>query len=175
MQTPIVSTATTCIAFVLDWNPRFFLRSIWPRCIADYWAFPLVSLGPAVISSIGFKPGDYGEHTYSRSDSLLADVHRSYSWRMASDTSGSNEGWRVDTINIVGCAAVPCPTPTPHSRPTPRPRPTPPSAPVVQAAAANHSMKSTSPLRRNSSVLAMPTCYTYLFLVRRHHAHPQAN
>jgi hypothetical protein len=46
-------------------------------------------------------------------------------WRMASDTSGSNEGWRVDTINIVGCEAVPCPTPTPHSRPTPRLRPTP--------------------------------------------------
>ena len=24
-------------------------------------------------------------------------------WRMASDTSGSNEGWRVDTVNIAGC------------------------------------------------------------------------
>jgi hypothetical protein len=46
-------------------------------------------------------------------------------WRMASDTSGSNEGWRVDTINIVGCAPVPCETPTPHPRPTPRPRSTP--------------------------------------------------
>ena len=23
---------------------------------ADYWAFPVVSLGPAVITSIGFKP-----------------------------------------------------------------------------------------------------------------------
>jgi hypothetical protein len=46
-------------------------------------------------------------------------------WRMASDTSGSNEGWRVDTINIAGCAPVPCPTPTPHFLPTPRPRPTP--------------------------------------------------
>jgi hypothetical protein len=46
---------------------------------------------------------------------------------------------------------------------------------VITAATANHSMKLTSPLRRNSNVLAMPTCYTYLFLVRRHHAHPQAN
>ena len=24
-------------------------------------------------------------------------------WRMASDTSGSNEGWRVDTVNIIWC------------------------------------------------------------------------
>jgi len=23
-------------------------------------------------------------------------------WRMASDTSGSGEGWRVDTVNITG-------------------------------------------------------------------------
>lgn len=46
-------------------------------------------------------------------------------WRMASDTSGSGEGWRVDTINISWCELVPCPTPTPHRNPSPRPRPTP--------------------------------------------------
>ena len=38
---------------------------------------------------------------------------------MASDTSGSNEGWRVDTINIAGCAPTACQTPdtkaSPHS------------------------------------------------------------
>jgi hypothetical protein len=45
-------------------------------------------------------------------------------WRMASDTSGSNEGWRVDTVNISWCELVPCPTPTAVPRPTPRPRPT---------------------------------------------------
>src|SRR5262249_62359902 len=45
-------------------------------------------------------------------------------WRMASDTSGSGEGWRVDTVNIDWCEPVPCPTPTPRY-PTPRPRPTP--------------------------------------------------
>jgi hypothetical protein len=59
-------------------------------------------------------------------------------WRMASDMSGSNEGWRVDTVNFSGCAPVPCetptptPTPTPTRAPTPRPRPTPlhrPTAP----------------------------------------------
>jgi hypothetical protein len=45
-------------------------------------------------------------------------------WRMASDMSGSSEGWRVDTVNIAWCAPVPCPTSTPRF-PTPRPRPTP--------------------------------------------------
>jgi hypothetical protein len=66
-------------------------------------------------------------------------------WRMASDTSGSNEGWRVDTVDITWCQGQgpPCtptptpPTPTPTISPTPtptasatprvtpRPRPTP--------------------------------------------------
>lgn len=46
-------------------------------------------------------------------------------WRMASDNSGSNEGWRVDTVNIAWCQPVGCPTSTPKPRPTPRPRPTP--------------------------------------------------
>src|SRR5262249_49806368 len=57
-------------------------------------------------------------------------------WRMASDTSGSGEGWRVDTVDISWCQGPPCsPTPTPKStatatatatpRGTPRPRPTP--------------------------------------------------
>jgi serine protease AprX len=49
-------------------------------------------------------------------------------WRMASDTSGSGEGWRVDTVNITACVPVPrdsdttgpCqpPTPTPTATPT---------------------------------------------------------
>ena len=46
-------------------------------------------------------------------------------WRMASDNSGSWEGWRVDTVSINWCAPVPCQTPTPRPRPIPRPRPTP--------------------------------------------------
>ena len=37
----------------------------------------MVSLGPAVISRIGSKPGDYYENAYPRSDSLLSDPHRS--------------------------------------------------------------------------------------------------
>ena len=51
-------------------------------------------------------------------------------WRMASDTSGSGEGWRVDTVNIAGCAPVPCPTPTPTATPTPTPTPTPTVTPT---------------------------------------------
>jgi subtilisin family serine protease len=64
-------------------------------------------------------------------------------WRMASDTSGSGEGWRVDTVVIAGCLPVPrdqgftgpcqpptptppiTPTATPTPRATPRLRPTP--------------------------------------------------
>jgi len=57
-------------------------------------------------------------------------------WRMASDTSGSSEGWRVDTVDITWCQGPPCtptppppitPTPTPSATPrvTPRPRPAP--------------------------------------------------
>ena len=40
-------------------------------------------------------------------------------WRMASDTSGSSEGWRVDTVNIAGCVSEPCPSPTAQCTPTP--------------------------------------------------------
>jgi subtilisin family serine protease len=42
-------------------------------------------------------------------------------WRMASDTSGSSEGWRVDTVNIAGCVPKPCPTPTATVSPPPTP------------------------------------------------------
>ncbi|HEY5443459.1 MAG TPA: VPDSG-CTERM sorting domain-containing protein, partial [Pyrinomonadaceae bacterium] len=37
-----------------------------------YWAFPVVSLGPAVISSHRFQTGDYYENAYLGSDSLLS-------------------------------------------------------------------------------------------------------
>jgi hypothetical protein len=47
-----------------------------------------------------------------------------FRWRMASDNSGSGEGWRVDTVAITLCAPIPCATPTPQPHPTPRPRPT---------------------------------------------------
>lgn len=52
-----------------------------------------------------------------------------FRWRMASDNSGSSEGWRVDTVSMSGCEPTSCETPTatatPRLAPTPRPRPTP--------------------------------------------------
>src|SRR5712671_5294730 len=47
-------------------------------------------------------------------------------WRMASDSTGSGEGWRVDSITITWChgQGTPCGTPTPiATRPTPTARP----------------------------------------------------
>ena len=50
-------------------------------------------------------------------------------WRMASDNSGSGEGWRVDTVTVSWChgppGCTPVPLPTPRHRPTPAPRPSP--------------------------------------------------
>jgi subtilisin family serine protease len=51
-------------------------------------------------------------------------------WRMASDTSGSGDGWRVDTVFILWCSGPPCtPTPTPPITPTPTPTPT--ATPII--------------------------------------------
>jgi hypothetical protein len=46
-----------------------------------------------------------------------------FRWRMASDNSGSGEGWRVDTVAITLCVPVGGCMPPPHPRPTPAPRP----------------------------------------------------
>ena len=40
-------------------------------------------------------------------------------WRMASDNTGSSEGWRVDTTNVVWCHFSGTPTPTPTPTPGP--------------------------------------------------------
>ncbi len=47
-------------------------------------------------------------------------------WRMASDNSESNEGWRVDTVNITWCQGhgTPCASPTATFTPTPTVTPT---------------------------------------------------
>ena len=55
-------------------------------------------------------------------------------WRMASDTSGGSDGWRIDSLYMTWCVGMgtPCPTPTPRPprpTPTPRPRPTQPHSP----------------------------------------------
>jgi hypothetical protein len=44
-------------------------------------------------------------------------------WRMASDSNGAGEGWRVDSFSIRWCEPTACPPPTPQPRPTPAPRP----------------------------------------------------
>ena len=47
-------------------------------------------------------------------------------WReMASDTSGGNEGWRVDSLYMTWCEGMgtPCPSPTPSPTATPTPTP----------------------------------------------------
>jgi hypothetical protein len=55
-------------------------------------------------------------------------------WRMASDDSGSSEGWRVDTVSITWCKPIPSTGDTPPcgSTPTPpiTPTPTPPITPT---------------------------------------------
>jgi len=53
-----------------------------------------------------------------------------FRWRMASDNSGSGEGWRVDTLSITWCHTMgPCISP----RPTPAPRPVPSAPPSPHA------------------------------------------
>ena len=44
-------------------------------------------------------------------------------WRLATDNSGSGEGWRVDTVSFSWCEPRPGCSPTPRPRPTPAPRP----------------------------------------------------
>ena len=59
-------------------------------------------------------------------------------WRMASDNSGPNEGWRVDTVNITYCQGPPCsptPTATATASPTPTVTLTPSATPTATAVA----------------------------------------
>ena len=65
-------------------------------------------------------------------------THERLRWRMASDNSGSSEGWRIDTVNVSGCAPAPCNTPLPRSTPAPRPIPKPPPSPHATPAFTPH-------------------------------------
>jgi hypothetical protein len=42
-------------------------------------------------------------------------------WRLGSDSNGSGEGWRIDTVAVFQCAKIFRP---PRGQPTPHPRPT---------------------------------------------------
>ena len=59
-----------------------------------------------------------------------------FRWRMASDNSGSSEGWRVDTLSITWCHTMgPCnPRPTPAPRPLPSAPPSPHATPAFTPA-----------------------------------------
>jgi serine protease AprX len=77
-------------------------------------------------------------------------------WRMASDTSDSNEGWRVDTVNITWChgQGTPCAsptatfTPTPTVTPTATPTTTPSATPTATATATPTATVRPTPLPR---------------------------
>jgi subtilisin family serine protease len=73
-------------------------------------------------------------------------------WRMASDTTGSNEGWRVDTVDIIGCAPFPCPTPTASPPITPTPTPT-----ATATASSTPSATATATATATSTITPRPT------------------
>lgn len=54
-----------------------------------------------------------------------------FRWRMAGDSSGSSDGWRVDTVSITSCKPIPSTGATPPCGPTP----TPPITPTPTATA----------------------------------------
>jgi Subtilase family len=70
-------------------------------------------------------------------------------WRMASDTSGSSEGWRVDTVNIAGCVPKPCPSPTPTATATASSTPT--AAPTATPTATSTATASITPTATDTS------------------------
>jgi hypothetical protein len=66
-------------------------------------------------------------------------------WRMASDSSGSSEGWRVDTINVLWCHFSGTPAPTATITPTPTPTPTPTATATPTATVAPTATPTPSP------------------------------
>jgi hypothetical protein len=98
-------------------------------------------------------------------------------WRMATDTTGAGEGWRVDSINVFGCHGPPCtvtptppmtatptatatatatpsvtvtPTPSEPPPPTPWPRPTPAPRPIPHETPTPHATPAFTPHPRPS-------------------------
>jgi subtilisin family serine protease len=84
-------------------------------------------------------------------------------WRMGTDTSGSDEGWRVDTVNIIWCRGMgpPCsPTPTapPSATPTATVMVTPSSTPTATATAtATVTATATATATATTSATVTPT------------------
>jgi len=91
---------------------------------------------------------------------LFLPVNSRLRWRMASDMTGSDEGWRVDTVDITGCVNVPCPTPTSTPIASPTPSATPSVTPTVTPTATSTVTVSPSPTATATATLtptATPT------------------
>src|SRR4030095_10692029 len=91
---PIVSTTAECVRFVLDLNPRFSVGSDLTPMSVDYWAFPVVSLGPAVISSHRFETLEITMKTL-----ILAAIRCSLLFLVPSIIYGSSAQWDLDPIS----------------------------------------------------------------------------
>jgi len=82
-------------------------------------------------------------------------------WRMATDTSGSDEGWRVDTVNIIWCRGMgpPC-SPTPTASPSATPTATATSTTTPSAtptATATATMTPTATATSTATATVTPT------------------
>jgi len=71
-------------------------------------------------------------------------------WRMASDSSVSGEGWRVDTVQMFCERPTPTPTATPPPSPTPTATPTPTTTPSATPTATPTSTPRPTPTPRPS-------------------------
>ena len=78
-------------------------------------------------------------------------------WRMASDTSGSGEGWRVDSTSATKCQLFGTPTATPTATPTPiTPTPT-PTGTATATATATSTPRPTPTVRPNPTPRPRPS------------------
>jgi serine protease AprX len=106
--------------------PESFLEGGYNRTISNDRGSPIAGLrawsgnSEGFVTSVVELPG-------------IGDFDVRLRWRMASDNKGSSEGWRVDTVNVIGCHAdLSCtPTPTPSVTPTVSPTVTPTVTPTA--------------------------------------------
>jgi hypothetical protein len=86
----------------------------------------------------------------------LVSFNLTLRWRMASDNSGSGEGWRIDSVNLTWCDAFPPCTPTPTAPMTPTPTPT-STATGTATATATSTVRPTPTARPNPTPRVRPT------------------
>src|SRR5206468_6991156 len=106
-----------------------------------------------ITTTVGFGPGELGQ----------ANVR--LRWRMASDTSGSSEGWRIDNATMIECdfgtpTATPTATPTITVFPSQTPTVTVPPSPtptVTVTATPSATVRPTPTARPNVTPRLHPT------------------